>query len=117
MGDSYHSILIVGEREPSKWDGIKSAYNDIFFLRGDISSMDVFSKVNIEHAYSFVLMCVGGQETLGASAIASQPTQKNAHVAFVRMLLYQFLPLPIRIPRTAGRGERRCCYTFHILEA
>lgn len=59
-GDSYHPILIVAEVPPIKWTSIMNRYNDIYFLRGDISSLDVFNKVNIEQAYSLIIMNVSG---------------------------------------------------------
>ncbi len=57
-GDSYHPIVIVAEAPATKWNSIKEKYNDIYFLRGDISLSEVFAAVNIEEAYSFILMCV-----------------------------------------------------------
>lgn len=60
-GDSYHPIVIVAEKAPLKWVSIINKYNDIYFLCGDIASSEIFKALNIENAFSFILMCVKNQ--------------------------------------------------------
>lgn len=66
--DSYHPILVVAENPPIKWESIKQRFNDIYYIRGDLSNLDVFHTVNIEAAYSFVLMGVRNHRTKKVSA-------------------------------------------------
>ncbi len=55
-GDTYHPILIISDNEPSKWDYIRNKYNDIYFMTGQITKMDTFSKLNIDEAFSLILL-------------------------------------------------------------
>lgn len=72
-GDSYHPILIIAEVPPIKWTSIMNRYNDIYYLRGDISSLEVFSKVNIDQAYSLIIMNVGGSGKSKQLAVVKSP--------------------------------------------
>ena len=55
-GDTYHPILIIADNQPSKWDYIRHKYNDIYFMIGHITKMDTFSKINIDEAFSLILL-------------------------------------------------------------
>lgn len=55
-GDTYHPILIISENTPTKWDYIRHKYNDIYFMKGQITKMETFARLNIDEAFSLILL-------------------------------------------------------------
>lgn len=49
-------LFVVSQHPPTKWDQIKAKFNDVYFVKGNISKMITFSKLNVEKAFSFVLL-------------------------------------------------------------
>jgi hypothetical protein len=52
---SYHQILIVSKELP-KWKDISDNYHDVYFIKGKLTNLEVFSKVNIDNAFSLILL-------------------------------------------------------------
>ena len=52
---SYHQILIV-TKELSKWRDISNNYHDVYFIQGKITNLGIFTKINIDNAYSLILL-------------------------------------------------------------
>ncbi len=55
-GMIYHPVLVVSEKEPLAWDTIKTKFNDIYFIRGDLKKKDLMQRINIEHAFSLTFL-------------------------------------------------------------
>lgn len=55
-GDSYHPIVIVCDVQPSKWKYLSSRFNDIHYITGKLIKMDVFERLNMDEAWSLVLL-------------------------------------------------------------
>ena len=64
IGSCYHPILIVAESPPARWNSVMMRYNDVYYLRGDLANLEVFTMVNIEDAYSLIIMGVKAKTTL-----------------------------------------------------
>lgn len=54
--DSYHPVVIVDQSIPSEWESIKVKYNDCYLIKGDITDFDFFQKLNIDYAYTLILL-------------------------------------------------------------
>ena len=87
-GDDYHSILVVGERLPSKWDTIVGEYNDVFFLEGQLVSGSSFKKANINAAYAVVFLV--SADTFPATSVDESADS---------LALIMFLKLQQNIPK------------------
>ena len=86
--DDYHSILVVGERLPSKWDTIVGEYNDVFFLEGQLVSGSSFKKANINAAYAVVFLV--SADTFPATSVDESADS---------LALIMFLKLQQNIPK------------------
>lgn len=55
---SYHSVLLVGEKAPEKWEHIQKHFDDVYFLQNQIRSREELEleHMNVKHAHSLVLL-------------------------------------------------------------
>jgi hypothetical protein len=86
--DSYHPVVIVDQNIPSEWDSIKAKYNDCYLIKGDITDFDFFQKLNIDYAYTLILLA-------SRSEILSVDGEKINSIA-----LFNYLKLEPWVPST-----------------
>jgi hypothetical protein len=55
-GDTYHPIVIVSDEQPSKWKYLSARFNDVYYLTGKLIKMEVFERLNMDEAWSLVLL-------------------------------------------------------------
>ena len=83
---SYHSVVVVDDVEPSKWDFIVEAFNDVYFMKGKMTSSKDFNRTNIRDAFAVVLLA--GRDTL------SKVEEENldADTLFAYLKLEKYIP-------------------------
>lgn len=57
-------IVIVSPTIPAKWSFISQRYNDVFYIQGTVTKMADFKRVNVDHAFSFVLLASRDEVTV-----------------------------------------------------
>lgn len=56
VGDSYHTIVIISENEPSEWDYVAATYNDVYYISAKMDRLTMTTKVNIDKAFSVIIL-------------------------------------------------------------
>ena len=46
----------VNDKEPEKWDEICDAYDDVYWIRGNVTTSNDFNRANIRDAFSVVFL-------------------------------------------------------------
>jgi hypothetical protein len=85
---SYHSILIVDEFLPAKWDHIKKHFDDVYFLysRARSSGKEELEHMNIQAAHSLVLLASRERNSL------DEATNIDSAAIFMYLKLHTFVP-------------------------
>jgi len=85
-GGSYHPIVVVSPTKPSKWDIIRAKYNDIYLVIGNVIKMETFKRINVNNAFSFVLLASRDDVTV----VDNESVDAKTLFAYLR--LEQFIP-------------------------
>lgn len=51
-----HPIVFIGLEPPQKWKEIQGKYSDVYYIEGDVSTIETLLAANIAHAFSVVLL-------------------------------------------------------------
>jgi hypothetical protein len=86
---AYHPVLIVTPDMPSNWTECMAAFDDIFWLKGRITNSVDFNRINIQNAYTVVL--------LAHRKPSKQDDEMNldAEVLFAYLKLEKYVPASV----------------------
>ena len=79
---SYRPIVYVGASPPDSWDKISSAYDDVYWLRGTMTTSVGFNKSNVRGAVSVVLL--SDRNKLAKVRVDNQTQAINTPLPFPR---------------------------------
>ena len=78
--------MVVSPTKPSKWDIIRAKYNDIYLVIGNVIKMETFKRINVNNAFSFVLLASRDDVTV----VDNESVDAKTLFAYLR--LEQFIP-------------------------
>jgi hypothetical protein len=67
----YHPIVIVRETALASWGTVAARFNDIYFIKGTLTKTATFSRVNINAAFSVVILSALSVRLRSADCYAS----------------------------------------------
>jgi hypothetical protein len=77
-GESYHPIVLISEEEPPGWDQILEKYNDLYYIKANMTKNTVVTKANLAHAFSLIFLAPRDQNNTDTNnTIASNNTTIN----------------------------------------